>query len=206
MSTQLAERGKEKISLGQALELVKEFAKKRYKEDRSNRDRALAHARDLAGGQVERLDKDVVDQGRQWATRLAMISRTTAGSGYQTSKSSVAIAAACKKVFGIIGELEALAATDTEIPLFAQIQEEEYFGDHYSDIRKTTVKSLSEWFGPGESVGLDQLLDQVTMDVGSGVSEGIREFLAQYEIEPIIVPDEPEGVKPAKNSRRGRRS
>jgi hypothetical protein len=202
--TQLAERGKEKITAAAAIELVKKFVKDRHKEDKANSDRYLTQARDFAGGQVEQLDKSVVDQGRRWATRLALISRTTAGSGYQASKSSQALAGLCKKVFAILGELEAVMATDTEISLFQKVDDNDYFGLS-TDFNKMSVRTLTEYCDPGETLDQGAIVERLIDDLGEKVGDAVTELLSQYEIEPIIVPGKEEGA-PAKNGRRRRRS
>lgn len=204
--TNLAERGREKISAAAAIELAKKFAKDRYKADLSNSDHALAEARSFAGGQVERLDKDVIDQGRQWATRLALVSRTTAGNGYQASKASASVAGACKKVFAIIGELEALVATDTEISLFQKVDKDDYFGGYgRDDFKRLSVADLTEGREPGDALEHADIVDQIHDMAGNRIAGDLLEYLNQYEIEPIVIPAEPEGEKPA-NGRRRRRS
>ncbi|HEX3458504.1 MAG TPA: hypothetical protein VHR97_11170 [Candidatus Baltobacteraceae bacterium] len=200
----LAERGKEKISAAAAIELVKKFAKDRYKEDKANSDRALAHAREMAGGQIERIDKDVIEQGRAWATRLALISRTTGnGSGpsyYQASRPNAAVVPIVKKLFGIIGELEAIVATDTEISLFQKPDENDYFG-FGEGLKKLTVASLTEDADPGDTIKAEDIVEGLVEELGDPVREGVVELLKQYEIEPIVVPED---QKPAKNGRRRR--
>lgn len=200
-STQLAERGKEKITAAAAIELVKKFVKDRYKEDKANSDRALAEARTFAGGQVERLDKDVIDQGRQWATRLALISRQTSGSGYQASKSGSAIAGAVKKVFAVVGELEALVATDTEISLFQKVDADDYYPRYGgADIRRLKVEDLTTGCEAGTTIDQGAIVDELHDMVGPRVGGHVVELLNQYEIEPLVVPSE--NGAPSKGRRR----
>ena len=206
MTTTLAERGKERISAAEAIERVKTLVKNRYKDDKADSDRALAEARNFAGGQVERIDKDVIEQGRKWATRLALISRATAsGSGagyYQTSKPNAALVPIVKKIFGILGELEAVVATDSELPLFSPVHERDYYGERYGpdhDIRKLNVGHITKAGDPGETIDHDAIVDMISESVGESVGEAVTELLAQFEIEPIVIPEEPE--KPRRNGR-----
>lgn len=204
--TQLAERGKEQITAAAAIELLKKFIKERYKADKVESDRAIEQARQFAGGQIERLDKDVIDQGRQWATRLALISRQTAGSGYQASKSGAALGATVKKIFAIVGELEALMAVDTEISLFGKLEERDYYGYDTLRVKGRTVKDLvadlANMGEPGEIIDAESIIATLTDDLGEKVQDAAIALLSQYEIEPIVVPEE----EPAKNGRRRRRS
>jgi hypothetical protein len=202
-TAQLAEVGKERITAAAAIELAKKFVKDRYKEDKLNNDRALAQARDFAGGQIERVDKDVVDQGRQWATRLAMISRRTAGSGYNTSRPAAALVPIVKKLYGLIGELEAMMATDTEISLFQKVDETEYFG-YAGALKKLSVRELTEYCDPGETVEQSTIVEFLVDGLGEKVGDAVEELLGQYEIEPIVVPGEQEGA-PANGKRPRRR-
>lgn len=181
MTTTLAERGKERISAAEAIERVKTLVKNRYSDDKADSDRALEEARKFAGGQVERVDKDVIEQGRKWATRLALISRSTAsGSGssyYQTSKPNAALVPLVKKIFGIIGELEAAVATDSELPLFSPVNERDYYGDTYApdhDIRKLKVAHITKAGEPGETIDHDSIVDMISESVGEKI--GNRRF------------------------------
>lgn len=49
--------------------------------------------------------------------RLAMIARSSAGNGYNSSKTNAALVPVVKKLYALIGELEAVQATDVELGL-----------------------------------------------------------------------------------------
>jgi hypothetical protein len=99
----------------------------------------------------------------------------------------------------LIGELEAMMATDTEISLFQKVDETEYFG--YAGALKTlSVRELTEYCDPGETVEQSTIVERLVDGLGESVGDAVEELLGQYEIEPIVVP-ESEG-KPTNGKRR----
>jgi hypothetical protein len=208
MGSALAEQ-KPKISIGEALELVKKTVSARYDDDRASHNRAFSEIEKQVGGQTERLDRQVIDQGRAWATRLAVIARRTSGGKngydrYQTSKTGAALEGAVKKIYGVLGELEAMVAVDIEVSLFDKVDKSEYFGGDYDGIKKLTAKRLLEVAEDmGEHFDQDALVESILESCGEKVDDDVKALLDQYEIE--LPEPKPEGDEPASGKGGGRR-
>lgn len=139
-----ANLAKPTITPKEALAIAQQTLGRAFKEAKANASREFASIESRVGGSTEQLDASVIEQGRRWAQRLTMIARRSAGTRHTPSKTSVAIQVEVKKIFAVIGSLEAIIANDVEIPLFAQISEQSFFGDDYIDIRKMKAADLED--------------------------------------------------------------
>jgi hypothetical protein len=205
---------KPKISIGEALELVKKHVSTEYDAARKAHNNAFRDIEKEVGGQTERLDRAVIDQGRAWAMRLAVIARrTSAGSrsnysnGFQTSKAGPTIEAAVKKIFSLIGELEAIVAVDMEVSLFEPVRKEEYFGSDYGmdSIKKLKATDVTEGFDDSDDVesraGI--VVETIVEACGEKMDQSVRELLEGYEID-VPAPEVP-GEEDAATANGGRR-
>lgn len=208
-STALAER-KEQVTPEQLLAVVQNFAKEKFQEARAQTKEAARGIDTMCGGQTEKLDRDVVEQGRTWATRLAIIARRQSGpNSYSPSKVAVAIQAVTKKVYAAIGELEAIVANDIEIPLFnnpKDLEQQIFGGGPYGigDIRKAKLKDVLDGIDE-EDLADPKAINQIVKDffaesVGEHIADGVQDLLERYEVLPTkeALPD---GAKPGKRGR-----
>lgn len=164
---------KKKITMAAAHDLVRKLAADRYRADAEEAKARLQEAQRRVGGQTSKLDSSVLDQGRLWATRLALVARRNKKRDYSTSKLSVKLDSAVTKIMAIIGELEAIALTDVEMGLFEDVERDQYIADRSYHVRK------------------DDPLSNIAHD-NKKLRREARELLEQYEIEP-----EPGGKKGA---------
>ncbi len=204
------------ISPKEALLIAQQTLTTAYKQAKANAAREFANIEARVGGSVEQLDATVIEQGRRWAQRLTLIARRNAGSNYSPNKSSVAIQAEVKKIFGVIGSLEAIVANDVEIPLFGKVSEEQFFGDSSIDIRRFKPKDLDDLvedsrgvFAGGRNKGEDpaelrskDFLESLLCEVDEEHKALVFEALGDRIVD--IPPEEDEQPKPTRKS--GRRA
>lgn len=155
---------KKKITMAAAHDLVRKLAADRYRADADEAKARVQEAVRRVGGQTSKLDSSVLDQGRLWATRLALIARRNKKRDYTTSKLSGKLDSAVTKIMAIIGELEAIALTDVEMGLFEEVER-----DHYVAER-------------GYMLSSDDPLSNIPYD-NKKLRREARELLEQYEIE-----------------------
>jgi hypothetical protein len=117
---------KKQITTAAAFDMVKKLATDEFRARKAVSDSNIREAEKTLGGQTKTLDKSLLDQGRAWMTRCALIARRNAGSGYNTSKTSVKLQSLVGKISAIIGELEALLVTDVEMGLFENVDKDDF--------------------------------------------------------------------------------
>lgn len=204
---------KEQVTPEQALARVQQIAKEKYDEAIRQQRKFSKTMDERLGGQSERLDASVVDQGRAWATRLAIIAKRNAGTSYSPSKTSIAVQKVVSKIYGAIGELEAIVASDIEIPLFAtggkKAIEQQFFGGDstWADIRKVEPKELFEGIDLQDDYDREHapesIADALLESVGEVAADDVREYLKTIEI-VVELPEKAEGAQ-KKRPRSGRK-
>lgn len=205
-STALAERSTT-VTPAEALKLVRDHVRAKYVEAKKAPAQQFKQIAKEVGGQVDKLDRAVVEDVKRLAIRLAAIARRSGGAGYNTNKAAPAIQAASKKLFVISAELESVVANDVEIPLFEAPDEASFFGYGYEDIRRVKIGrgygnvDLAEFEGDA-----DLLRDHLSDLVGhhDGLRDEVHELLAGVTITmPAAEPEADEATdKPAKRGRK----
>ncbi len=175
------------ITASQAAKIAQDVARAALRAAKDeNKKRARTLAAEL-GGQLERLDDDVVEQGRKWAARIAAISAKKkvgrTGGYYGSAPPSDPLDKIVTKITAVLGELEELRLTDRALGLFETLNEHEYVGSDY--VMSDGGLLAEDW----------------RQQIGEKGEEAAEEVLAQY----TIVDDEPddEQAQP-KPVRRGR--
>jgi len=181
---------KKQITHRAAIDLVKKLATDRYRAERDAAKEALKEAERGIGGSTRKLDRTLVDQGRAWMTRVALIGRR-ASTGINASKSAGKLTSLAGEIAGIVGKIEAIILTDVEIGLFQDVDENDYLAEYapYGERAKDPLNYINKQNRDLRAEALAVLDNYEIVDEKKAAGKAAK---SETHVDGAVYEDEPE--------------